>query len=217
MLKKSIIAVIISGVFALSCVPGSGGMIYRAVERGDVEIVKNRAGLIRTLYCDIYIEHLDRELRSRITESAIYKGGGKDFPAEPCFQFIILNTWNKPVTVENIRVQYNNEVYDPEFYDYVKDPGYLAKRFNVNLPAMWKYRRLLGEAELIKEIDYDSDTIDYRADFIAPGDRVLFFRFFRVIPHRRDVKISVTIKYFDMKKIIDFDIGRFEYNGAEEL
>jgi len=192
-------------------------MIYRAAERGDVEIVSNRAGLIRTVYCDIYIEHLDRALRSRITESDIYRGRGKDFPGEPCFQFIILNTWNKPVIVEKIQVRYNNESYDPEFYDYIKDPDYIVKRFNVNLKNMWKCRRLLSDDELIDRIDYDSETIDYRADFIAPGDKVLFFRFFRVIPHRRDVKISITIKYFDMKKIIDFDIGRFDYNEAEEL
>jgi len=215
--RKSVVILFILSVLIISCSSGGERGIYRAAERGDIDIIGNRAGVIRTIYCDIYIEHLDRELVKKITGTKIYRGTGKGFPLEPCFQFIISNTWDKPFIVEKIQISYDKKNYDPEFYDYVKDPDYIKKRYNVNLTAMWKNRRLLTDDELIESIDYENETVEYRSDFIAPGDKVLFFRFFRVIPQRKDVKVSVTIKYFDIKKIIDFDIGRFDYNETYEL
>lgn len=198
--------------FFISCSSeGKVKGIYRAAERSDVDIVGNRAGLIRTVYCDIYIENLSMDLRQKIFDSDVYRGRGRGLPLEPCFQFIILNTWNRPLKIENILLRYDNEDHEPELFDYIKDPGYSEKRFAVNLNNMMQARRLLSDDELIDEIDYDTETVEYRSDFIAPGDKVLFYRFFPVVPHRKGVKMNVTIKYFDTKKIIDFDITRFEY------
>ncbi|HRX46213.1 MAG TPA: hypothetical protein P5120_01740 [Spirochaetota bacterium] len=194
----------------LSCSsPGKWG--YRAAERADVDIVGNRAGLIRTVYCDIYIEEPGIEQHRKIYESDVYRGSGSGMPLEPCFQFIVSNTWNRPLIIEKITIRYDNEDHGPEFYDYIKDPDYTEKRFAVNLNKMMQYRRLLTEDELIDEIDYDTETVEYRSDFIAPGDKVLLYRFFPVIPHNKGVKIYISIKYFNMKKIIDFDITRFDY------
>lgn len=194
----------------LSCSSaGKGG--YRAAERGDVDIVGNRSGLIRTVYCDIYVENLSRQLRQKIYDADVYRGSGSGMPVEPCFHFIVSNTWNRPLVIEKIELRYDNEDHEPELYDYIKDPDYAEKRFAVNLNKMMQNRRLLTEDELIDEIDYDTETVEYRSDFIAPGDKVLFYRFFSVIPHRKGVKMYITIKYFNMKKIIDFDITRFDY------
>ncbi len=194
----------------LSCSSaGKGG--YRASERGDVDIVGNRAGLIRTVYCDIYVENLNSKLRQKIYDADVYRGSGSGMPLEPCFHFIVSNTWNRPLVIEKIVLRYDNEDHEPELYDYIKDPDYAEKRFAVNINKMMQNRRLLSEDELIDEIDYDTETVEYRSDFIAPGDKVLFYRFFPVIPHRKGVKIYITIKYFNMKKIIDFDITRFDY------
>jgi len=184
---------------------------YRAAERADVDIVGNRAALMRTLYCDIYVENLTGELRQILYDSDIYRGRGKGMPLEPCFQFIVLNTWKRPIVIEKIVLRYDNEEFEPELYEYVNDPGYTEKRFAVNLNKMMQNRRLLTEDELIDEIDYDTETVEYRSGFIAPGDRVLFYRFFPFVPHRKGVKMFITIKYFEMKKIIDFDMTRFDY------
>lgn len=198
----------------LSCSSGAKvERIYRAGERGDVDIVGNRGGLIRTVYCDIYMENLRRDLWRKVYDSGSYRGRGSGMPLEPCFQFIIVNTWNRPIKVEKIGLRYDNEDHEPEFYDYIKDPGYSGERFAVNLDSMQRYRRLLSDDELIDGIDYDTETVDYRSDFIAPGDKVLFFRFFPVVPDKKGVKMYITIKYFDIKKIIDFDITRFDYTG----
>lgn len=196
------------------CSPGvKGERIYRAEERGDVDIVGNRAGLIRTVYCDIYIENLSRDLRQKVYNTGSYSGSGRVMPLEPCFQFIISNTWSRPLKIEKIVLRYDNEDHEPEFYDYIKDPGYVERRYAVNPDSMMRYRRLLSDDELIDGIDYDTETVEYRSDFIAPGDKILFFRFFPVVPHKKGVKVFITIKYFDMKKIIDFDITRFDYTN----
>ncbi len=187
------------------------GSMFRAVERGDVEVIGNRAGLIRTVYCDLYIQNLNIDARKRLADMDCYRGYGRDFPAEPCFQFIVSNTWNRPILIEKITLRYDSENHDPEFFDYISDPGYREKRFAFNLNSMRQYRRLLSDNELIEDINYSKETIEYRSDFIAPGDKILFFRFFPYIPDRKDIKIYITIKYFDIKKIIDFDISRFDY------
>lgn len=202
--------IIFSVLLSLSC-STAGKWGYRAAERGDIDIVGNRAGLIRTVYCDIYVEHAAIDQQRRIIEADIYRGKGRGMPLDPCFQFIIINTWNRPIVIDKIVLRYDNEDHEPELYDYIKDNGYADKRFAVNLNKMMQTRRLLSEDELIDEIDYDTETVEYRSDFIAPGDRVLFYRFFPVIPHRKNVKLYITIKYFNMKKIIDFDITRFDY------
>jgi len=211
-MKNIIFLLLICISLLLSCSHDSRGVwIYRAGERGDVNIVGGRAGLIRTVYCDIYIENLSRELREKIYESDVYGGGGRGFPVEPCFQFIITNTWSRPLKIDKISIRYDSSDREPEFFDYIKDSEYAEKRFSVNLNSMQQYRRLLSDDELIDEIDYDTETVEYRSDFIAPGDKILFYRFFPVVPHRKGVKIYIIIKYFEMKKIIDFDITRFEY------
>ncbi len=209
-MKYNLLLCIVVISLSLSC-SSAAKWGYKTSERGDVDIVGNRAGLIRTVYCDIYIENLSRDLYQRVYDSDVYRGAGKGMPLEPCFQLIISNTWNRPLKIEKIMLRYDEEEHEPELYDYIKDSGYKEKRFAVNLDKMMQGRRLLSEDELIDEIDYDSETVEYRSDFIAPGDRVLFYRFFPVVPHRKGVKMYITIKYFDMKKIIDFDIIRFDY------
>jgi len=211
-IKKFFIIMLTLSPLVFSCSSDSKGVwIYRAMERGDVDIVGGRAGLIRTVYCDIYIENLSREQRSSVYDSDVYRGRGKGFPLEPCFQFIVSNTWSRPLKIDKISIRYDSVDRTPEFYSYIKDRDYPEKRFAVDLNSMQKYRRLLTDDELIDEIDYDSETVEYRSDFIAPGDKILFYRFFPVVPHSKGVRVYITIKYFEMKKIIDFDITRFEY------
>ena len=80
-----------------------------------------------------------------------------------------------------------------------------------------KTRRIFTDGDLLENINFENDSTEYRLNFIAPGDRISFFRFFRRVPGIKSSKISVAIKYFDMKKVIDFDIGRFEYNEIENM
>ncbi len=201
----------------INCSGSDGVMFYRAAERADVEIVQGRAGLIRTLYCDIYIEHVDNENWSLIKKFNEFKGGGRGIPVDPCFHFIIVNTWNKPFEVDKIEAFHKSELIKAEDYSFIKDKDYMEKRYSISLFSLMKKRRLLSEKDVLRDIDFENDAVEYKLGFIAPGDRVSLFSFFPMIPAGKSSKIRVTIKYHDMKKVIDFDIGRFEYTDIEDI
>jgi hypothetical protein len=196
----------------VSCTGTDNTLFYRAVERGDVDIVHGRAGLIRTVYCDIYIEHVNDEGWKHLKEFEFFRGKGKGNPGPVCFHFIIVNTWNKPFQIDKVEAIYDATVVQSEDFTFIKDKGYLWNRYSVSLASLMKKRRILSDDNLLKEIDFKNDTAEYRLDFIAPGDRISFFRFFSWFPAGKSSKVRISIKYFDMKKVIDFDIGRFEYN-----
>lgn len=202
-------------IFFPECSGSDKISFYRASERADVDIIAGRAGLIRTVYCDIYIEYVDRENWKYLKKFKIFNGGGKGFPVDPCFHFIILNTWNKPFVVEKIEASYKGEIFPSEDYSFIKDTNYTQNRFSVNIKSLLKKRRILSDSELFTDIDFEKETLEYRLDYIAPGDRISCFTFFPRIPSGKTSRIRVVIKYFDMKKVIDFDIGRFDYKEID--
>ena len=199
----------------LSCSGGDKVMIYRAAERADVDILRSRVGLIRTVYCDIYIEYVDNQSWKYLKEFNAFKGNGWGNPVDPCFHFIIVNTWNKPFVIDKVESSYKGEIIPAEDYSFIKDKSYRENRYGVNISTLLKNRRIYSDKIVVKDIDFESETTEYRLNFIAPGDRVSFFRFFQRIPAGKSSKIRVGIKYFDIKKVIDFDIGHFEYKETE--
>jgi hypothetical protein len=65
---------------------------------------------------------------------------------------------------------------------------YIDKRFCVNPEMMRQSRRLLTDAKSIEDINYDELTVEYKFDFIAPGDKVFFFKFFTFVPQKKKYK-----------------------------
>ena len=107
---KILFLIIMALTQLINCTSGNNTLFYRAVERADVEIIRGRAGLIRTLYCDIYIEYVDGETLDSLKKNKLFRGAGSGFPSNPCFHFIIVNTWKKPFTLEKVEALYNGEV-----------------------------------------------------------------------------------------------------------
>jgi len=199
---------------------GSGGdklLFYRAADRADIEIVAGRAGLIRTVYCDVYIEYVDNESWDFLKTNNLFKGGGSGNPVLPCFHFIVVNTWNKPFIVDTIEALYKGQVIPAEDFSFIKDKNYTGDRYAVDISSLLKNRRIFSDKNLLRDIDFGIDTVEYKLGFIAPGDRISTFRFFQRIPAGKSSKIRVAIKYFDMKKVIDFDISRFDYKEIENM
>ena len=197
---------------SIRCSGYNNAFFYRAIERGDVDIVQNRAGLIRTVYCDIYIEHVDNEGWQHLKDFAFLRGNGKGNPAPVCFHFIIENTWKRPFQIDRIEILHDGRIIQSEDFLFIKDKNYMENRYSINIASLMKIRRILTDENLLKEIDFADDTVEYRLDFIAPGDRISCFRLFSWFPVGKSTKVRIAIKYFDLKKVIDFDIGRFEYN-----
>jgi hypothetical protein len=201
----------------ISCSNTDKISFYRAEERADTEIINGKAGLIRTIHCDIYIEHIDSNTWKYIKRFNTFKASGTDLPSDPCFHFIIENTWNKPITIEKVEILSSEYSAQSEDYSFIKDKNYLENRFAVNIPSMLKNRRILSEHILVKDIDFEEDASLYKLYFIAPGDKISFFKFFGSIPSGKLSKIRISIKYSDFKKVIDFNIARFDNNDIEEI
>ena len=214
--KKTFIIYLIIMTF-ISCANTDKISFYRAEERADTEIINGKVGLIRTIHCDIYIEHIDGNTWSHIKKINTFKAGGSGLPADPCFHFIIENTWNKPITIEKVEILSSEYAVQSEDYSFIKDKNYLENRFAINTSSMLKIRRILSEHILVKDIDFEEDASLYKLYFIAPGDKISFFKFFPSIPSGRLSKVRISIKYSDFKKVIDFNIARFDNNDIEEV
>ncbi|MCL1865731.1 MAG: hypothetical protein FWF73_07975 [Spirochaetes bacterium] len=213
--KKPFIYLMI--IIFFSCSSTDKISFYRAVEKADTEIINGKVGLIRTIYCDIYIEHIDTNTWKYINKYNTFKGGGIESPSDPCFHFIIENTWNKPIVIDKIEIINKDNIAQSEDYSFIQDKNYLEDRYTINISSLLKSRRILSEHILVKDIDFEDETTLYKLYFIAPGDKVSFFRLFSNIPSGKLSKIRVSIKYSDLKKVIDFDIDRFDNNDIEEV
>jgi hypothetical protein len=201
----------------ISCSGTEKITFYRAANRADIEIIKGKVGLIRTIYCDIYIEHIDNNTWQHIKKYNTFKGKGTESPSDPCFHFIVENTWNKPIVIDKIEILNKDNISPSEDYSFIKDMHYLEKRYAINISSLLKNRRILSEHILVKDIDFEEDAALYKLYFIAPGDKVSFFKFFSSQPSGKLSKIRVSIKYSELKKVIDFDIGHFDNNDTEEV
>ena len=156
---KNLLAVILVVTQVLNCAGTGKRLIYRAVEKSDVDIEGGKAGLIRTVYCDIYIEYVDDEGWGYIKKSDIFRGRGHGNPANPCFHFIIVNTWNKPFIIDKIEILYNGEIYPSEDFSFIKDKNYVHNRYSQDLSLLMKKRRILSENNLVNNIDFENDTL----------------------------------------------------------
>lgn len=208
------------GIFALLLLLSSCGTAssryYGPVQRRDVDITRWNAAILRSYYCNIQLEGADRGMYDYLRNIAFFRGDGRDYPSNPGFCIIITNVWDKPLQVSRIEIITGDKVIPPEFYSFVREPGYTKKRYAVNLDELWKTRRLLKDPLPVRELDLCNETIEYGMDFIVPGDSVFFFRTFGWIPSgSENVKLRIAIKYNEMEKVIDFDLADFEYYESE--
>lgn len=206
--------ILFAAVQALSCSPGTvrsfgpAGSYVTHAYRGST-------GIIRTEFCNITLVSVDGDVWNYISKTGIYKGNGKGVPAGQCFCIMILNTWNRPLLISRIEVMSGGEVVTPEKHIFMQGGDYLRNRYAVNLEELWKTRRVLADHVMLQEIDFDNDTLEYRMDYIVPGDSILLFRTFSWIQPDIPAKFRIGIKYHEMEKVIDFDLARFEYYESE--
>ena len=186
---------------------------YGPAVRADIEIISGKAGLIRSFYFDVTVEHVQKEDWAHLCLFPALRGSGSAYPLEPVFHIIIENTWNRPFVVTGVELVCGNERISPEYFASIEDKRFLEKRYKVNLKELWKSRRILTRSELIQNIDFKEGAIDYSLDFISPNDRVSNFYLFNSVPAGcKSLKLAVSIKYLDMEKVIDFEITRVIYS-----
>ncbi len=215
---RNVLIYIVIIIFSAGCGGQELVRFYGPVPRGDVEIISGKGGLIKSLYFDVLFEHVQKSDWEYLASFKSLKGGGTGYPLEPCFHIMIINTWNRPFEVKKIELICDAVSAEPEYFDFSGDPGFPSERYAIDLSALWKKRRVLTHHELVADMDFKSGTVEYKLDFIAPGDKISSFYLFNSVPAGcKNIKLAVTIKYLDMEKVIDFDITSVIYSRKKWL
>ncbi len=201
--------------YFIACSSGVAKEYFIGKNSAYVATIEGKCAMVRTYYCDVLVENLRTDEWNRLQEFEEFRGEGRSYPLESGFHVIVSNIWNRPIVVHRVVLSWEGQEIEPQFFEAVKSPKFFTDRYNINLNALWKTRRLLCEDNLLTHIDFDEEAIDYNLKFIAPGDRVsLFYLFDYVPPQVDDFKLSITIKYNDFKKVIDFEMKRSDYRDS---
>lgn len=213
-MKRIMVFICISIMQIFSCSPETV-RVFGPAGSYDVQVYRGSTGIIRTEFCNISLVNVDRDGWKYLSQARIFSGKGAGFPSNQCFCIMVVNTWDRPLQVSRVEVLSGGEVVRPESYSFSRGSDYLAQRYAVNLEELWKTRRMLTDNVILREIDFDNETLEYKMDYIVPGDFVLFFRTFDWIQTDLPGRFRIGIKYHEMEKVIDFDLARFEYYEPE--
>jgi hypothetical protein len=185
-----------------------------------IEEKEGGCAVLRTRICDVAIEQVDTFKWRRLLSQRMLTGG-KGSPTEtriPKFTFfhlVVSNVGNLPLVIDSITLHYGAVEKNPiPVEDAVKrsrSPAYRAFDFKKILTA----RRLVSGRHCLKKIDYERDVVDYRLDFINPGDRLIRIVAFDWVPVQfRELRVTLRVSPLGRsaeKKVIDFKLKRFEY------
>jgi len=193
------------------------------IESLDVEILKKKCGLKRSINCDVSIEFISEKQWKMLLDYDIFfktknKTSGYRLPKIPFFQIIVSNIGKNPVEIRDVLLKYGETetkaLSIKAIKKRLKSPIYSILNFNIILSN----RRLLDNIKCINKIDFLNDTIDYRFNFINPTDKVLKIVAFDWIPvHYRTFQIIVKLKLLDKEKTFNFKFKRIEHRLREKI
>jgi hypothetical protein len=213
-MKKLFMIILVAAMQAFAC----GPEIVRAFGPSgsyDVQVYRGTTGIIRTEYCNISLMNIDSDGWKYLAGTETFRGRGSGFPSNLSFCIMLENTWDRPLRISRVEVLSGGQLMMPETFSFSQGSEYAEKRYAVNLCELWKTRRMLSDNFILQEVDFDNETIEYRMDYIVPGDSIVFFRTFKWIRTDIPAKFRIVIKYREIEKVIDFDLSRFEYYEPE--
>lgn len=217
----ALLMMIVAASLCTSCL--SPGLVHTItpVERPDVETTRYGTALIRSLYCDIVAEPLDKRSWRKIRSSRAYgktldPGSFQRTPPLTAFQAVIKNTVNAPIQLKKAQLCFGPHTVDALNADSLRYRLRSSSYSGFNLDAIPSLRRLISEWDLTEDIDYDRDTIDMKLDFIPPRDSILTIIPFERMPvASRTFKLRLVIAAMGSAKTIDFDFTRDEYRTED--
>ncbi|HOO72852.1 MAG TPA: hypothetical protein PK926_13940 [Spirochaetota bacterium] len=206
----------LTAMLLLSC----GTPLKRAIvpqENRFIDVRKDGAALVRSIPCDVYLEHVSekgwkkilslRDYRAEDFAPAVY-----DIPPVDFYQIIIRNTSRLPLTVENCYVRYETTTVPAldsgraaVLCSYSSTPPFHVKN-------LYNPRRFTGEKNSIETINYKTETVRSLIPFIPSEDAVLFFRAFDWIPaETRAFFIVLDIRYGEAQTSVVFTMKEAVY------
>lgn len=217
-----IMIIILPLMTCLSCIRTGLMHEIKPTDRADVETTKYGTAIIRSIYCDIFVEAVDAILWRNIRNSDAYgktpqPGILQRNPPLVAFQAIVKNTLNAPIQLKKAQLIFSsgamNAITVTGIGKQLNSPSYSGFNFS----AMLSFRRLISEWDYMKNVDYDRDTIDLKLNFVPPRDTVLTIIAFERIPVEvRTFKLQFMIEAMGNIKTIDFDFARHEYRAGEK-
>ena len=191
--------------------------VVAAEENSYVDIRKNNSGLIRSVFCDVYIEHIDAEKWEKLLKFKVYAGETLlltryQVPPLEFMHFIIRNTSNYPLVIKEVCIEGERGTI-PSLTSHDIERAYRSHLYSVfDFDALYSPRRLTAAHYAIDDIRYESETIGYNFGFIAQGDTVLFVRAFEWIPASMDrFSVVITVKAGGVQRTIRFPMRRYLY------
>ena len=209
-------AVSLTAMLLLSC----GTPLKRAIvpqENRYIDVRKDGVALVRSIPCDVYLEHVSEKGWKKLVSLRDYRAGNYtpavyDIPPVDFYQIIIRNTSRLPLTVENCYVKYETKTLPAldsgradALYSYSSTPDF-------NIKNLYDPRRFTGEKNSIDTINYKTETVRSLIPFIPSGDTVLFFRAFDWIPAETGAfYIVLVIRYDEAQTSVVFTMKEAVY------
>jgi hypothetical protein len=167
-------AILLLCALALSCVPTSLERFSRPLDRPGVEITEEGPALVRSVYCDIAVEHLGEDsLRRRLGQTREGRRcvSGRLAPLV-VFRVIIRSTVDMPLRVERTELVHAGGVAVSLDADALGARLSPHRGSECDPGALRIFRRLLEERDSWSATTPDGDTVESRLDFIPPRDAV---------------------------------------------
>lgn len=204
---RALPAVFLISACAISCAPRALERFSRPVQRPGVEITEDGPVLVRSIYCDIAVEHLREDSLRRLLARSREGRRCISRRLDPLlvFHVIIRSTVDMPIMVKRAELihaggtsaslgtgELRARLSPPRYSDC--DPG-----------AVFTFRRLVEERASWSAIDPGADTVESRLDFIPPRDTAAGTIVFDRIPTAsRRFTLRFTIDATGRTRMVDF-------------
>lgn len=213
-------ALILATLSFLSC-SRKPGLLRETVfiDHPAIEMRDERCALIRAQLLDVSLQPIEAEDWEKLLEYEPFAGEKNETQRVPrllFFQMTALNSGNRPWLLKNLSLAIvhggteKSPLSAQKASELYTSPAYSS----INFTNLFAPRRLITEKYCIEEIDYERDLIEYRLEFINPGERVLLIYAFEWLPVEvREFSLRATLKEGEVKKSIDFGVRRLEYRA----
>ncbi|HDP80598.1 MAG TPA: hypothetical protein ENN21_07135 [Spirochaetes bacterium] len=193
----------------------------RAAESSEVEIKDGACGLIRTRFLEVSVEPIPVYRWKQLLAYPRFNrpDGGRHEQRIPklfFFQMVLHNVSDAPVPLGEVApvLVYDGAELAPLSPERIKkdhgSPAYDILDFD----GISGTHRLIAEKNCVREIDYRHDLIEYRLNFINPGDRLLKIVAFPWMPvEKRNFTVRVGFPGGDTRKTVGFGFHRSEYRA----
>ena len=189
----------------------------QAVERYDVEVNEKGFALIRSLFCDVYIEQVRYDRWEKLLKIPVFTVPESDtknyrIPQLLFFHVIVKNTSDEPISIEDAKIKYNNQLLAMMSAEDIKKKYKSPLYSYIDFKRLLSPYRLLGDNYSIEEINYEKDIVESRLTFVPPSDKIIKIFVFDWVPVEiRDFKLIFIVDQSGKKGAVEFDVKKYEY------